>query len=65
MKAFWRYTLARFAVFGVCWAVLWSLGWLVFEMSPLSNLLILLAAMLVSAVGLGVPAGRHCATSWR
>ncbi|MGA8852399.1 MAG: DUF4229 domain-containing protein [Aeromicrobium sp.] len=50
MKAFWRYTLARFAVFGVCWAVLWSLGWLVFEMSPLSNLLILLAAMLLSAV---------------
>lgn len=50
MKAFLRYTLARFAVFGVCWAVLWGLGWLVFEMSPLSNLVILIAAMLVSAV---------------
>ena len=50
MKAFWRYTLARFAVFGVVWAVLWGLGWLVFEMSPLSNLLIVLAAMLISAV---------------
>lgn len=50
MKVFWRYTLARFAVFGVCWAVLWGLGWLVFEMSPLSNSLILLTAMLISAV---------------
>lgn len=50
MKAFWRYTLARFVVFAICWAVLWGLGWLVFEMSPLSNLLIVMAAMLVSAI---------------
>ncbi len=50
VKAFWRYTLARFLVFAVCWGALWGLGLLVFEMSPLSNLVILLVAMLVSAV---------------
>lgn len=50
MKAFWRYTLARFLVFGACWAVLWAVGLLIFEMSPLINLLILIAAMLISAI---------------
>ncbi len=50
MKSFWKYTLARFAVFGVCWGVLYGVGLLVFEMSSLINLLILVVAMLVSAV---------------
>ena len=50
MKQFWRYTLARFAVFGACWAVLWVIGQFIFEMSTLSNTLILVAAMLLSAV---------------
>jgi hypothetical protein len=50
VKVFLRYTLARFVVFGVCWAVLWGIGLLIFEMSPLINLLILIVAMLASAV---------------
>ena len=37
-------------MFGVCWAVLWGIGLLIFEMSPLINLLILIVAMLASAV---------------
>lgn len=50
MKEFYKYTLARFAVFGVCWAVLYGIGLLIFEMSSLINLLILVVAMLISAV---------------
>ena len=50
MKAFWTYTLARFAVFGGCWAILWVVGQFIFEMSTLSNFVILVAAMLLSAV---------------
>lgn len=50
MKAFWRYTIARFAVFGVCWLVLWAIGLLIFEQSTLTNLIVLIAAMLVSAI---------------
>jgi len=50
MKAFWRYTIARLAIFGVCWAVLWLIGLLVFEQSTMTNLIVLIIAMLVSAV---------------
>ncbi len=50
MKAFWRYTIARLAVLGVCWVVLWLIGLLVFEQSTTTNLVVLLLAMLVSAV---------------
>jgi len=50
MKAFWRYTIARFAVLGVCWLLLWGIGLLIFEQSALTNLIVLIAAMLVSAV---------------
>jgi|GEM_PF-3573566 len=50
MKAFWRYTIARLALFGVCWLVLWGIGLLIFEQSTLTNLIVLMIAMLVSAV---------------
>ncbi len=50
MKAFWRYTVARLALLGVCWLVLWGIGLLVFEQSTTTNLIVLVAAMLVSAV---------------
>ena len=50
MKAFWRYTVARLALFGACWAVFYGIGLLVFEQSTLTNLIVLVVAMLVSAV---------------
>lgn len=50
MKEFWRYTIARLAVFGVCWLVFWGIGLLIFEQSTMTNLIVLFVAMLVSAV---------------
>jgi hypothetical protein len=48
MKAFWTYTVARFALVAVTYLVLWALARLVGWAVP--SLFLLLAAILVSAV---------------
>lgn len=50
MKAFWTYTLARFAVFGVTLVVVWLIGSIWFESGTLTNMVILFIALIVSSV---------------
>ncbi|ALX03777.1 MULTISPECIES: DUF4229 domain-containing protein [Aeromicrobium] len=50
MKAFWRYTLARLSVLAVTYLLLWGIGRTFLEFDELTNLLVLLAAMIISSV---------------
>jgi hypothetical protein len=50
MKAFWTYTAARLGVFAACYAVLWGIGRLFLELDELTNLLVLLLALVISSV---------------
>jgi prolipoprotein diacylglyceryltransferase len=50
MKAFWRYTLARLSVLAVTYLLLWGIGRTFLEFDELTNLLVLLAAMVISSV---------------
>ncbi|MEH3068396.1 MULTISPECIES: DUF4229 domain-containing protein [unclassified Aeromicrobium] len=50
MKAFWRYTLARLSVLAVTYLLLWGVGRTFLEFDELTNLLVLLAAMIISSV---------------
>ncbi|KQY58487.1 hypothetical protein ASD11_02140 [Aeromicrobium sp. Root495] len=50
MKAFWTYTLARFAVFAAVYAVTWTIGYFVFDLSALANLVVLLISLIVSSI---------------
>ena len=50
MKAFWTYTLARFGVFAVTFGVLWLIGSIWIEWSALTTSLVLLVALVVSAI---------------
>lgn len=50
MKAFWTYTLARLAVFAVCFAVVWSLAQIWLDSSTVVNIWVLLIALVLSSV---------------
>lgn len=50
MKALWTYTLARLGVFALTYAVFWGVGQSFLEFGSLTNLLVLLAAMIVSSI---------------
>lgn len=50
MKAFWRYTLARLSILAVTYLLLWGVGQFFLEFGELTNLLVLLAAMIISSV---------------
>lgn len=50
MKPFVTYTLARLAIFGICWAVLWGASRLIFEGGAVLNVWILLLALIASAL---------------
>jgi mannitol-specific phosphotransferase system IIBC component len=50
MKAFWRYTLARLSVLAVTYLLLWGVGQFFLEFDELTNLLVLLAAMIISSI---------------
>lgn len=50
MKAFWTYTLARLAVFAVCFAIVWSLAQIWLDSTTIVNIWVLLIALVVSSV---------------
>ncbi|MET1036837.1 MAG: DUF4229 domain-containing protein [Aeromicrobium sp.] len=50
MKAFWTYTLARLAVFGVCFAIVWSVSQIWLESTTVTNIWVLLIALVLSSV---------------
>lgn len=50
MKAFWTYTLARFAVFAVTLGVVWLISSIWFEPGALTSLLVLFIALVLSSV---------------
>ncbi len=49
MKAFWTYTLARFAVFAACFAVIWLISSIWLESSAVTELWVLLISLVVSS----------------
>jgi len=50
MKAFWTYTLARFAVFGVTFGVVWLLASIWLESTAVENLFVLLISLVLSSI---------------
>lgn len=50
MKAFWTYTLARFAILLVCLTLVWSIGQIWFERTEIFNIFALLVALVLSSV---------------
>jgi CHASE1-domain containing sensor protein len=50
MKAFWTYTLARFAVFAVSFAIVWGLSQIWLETTTVSTLWVLLISLVVSSI---------------
>jgi uncharacterized membrane protein len=50
MKAFWTYTLARFAVFAACFVVIWLLSRIWLESTAVANIWVLLISLVVSSV---------------
>ena len=50
MKAFWTYTLARFAVFGVTYGAVWLIASVLWESTPIENLVVLLIALMASSI---------------
>lgn len=50
MKAFWTYTLARFAVFAVTFSAVWLIASLFVEWGEITTLLVLLVSLLLSSV---------------
>ena len=50
MKAFWTYTLARFAVLAVVFAVVWFAAPIWFERTEIVNIFSLLIAMVISSI---------------
>ena len=50
MKAFWTYTLARFAVFAACFVVIWLLSRIWLESTTVANVWVLLISLVVSSV---------------
>lgn len=50
MKAFWTYTLARFAILLVCLTVVWSIGQIWFERTEIFNIFVLLVSLVISSI---------------
>nr|MCW2727282.1 hypothetical protein [Aeromicrobium sp.] len=50
MKAFWTYTLARLAVFGVCFVIVWGLAQIWLDSTTIVNIWVLLIALVLSSV---------------
>ena len=50
MKAFWTYTLARLAVFAVCFAIVWSISQIWLESTTVANIWVLLISLVLSSV---------------
>ena len=50
MKAFWTYTLARLAVFGATFGVVWLIASIWVEWGNLTSLLVLLISLVLSSV---------------
>ncbi|AWB93536.1 DUF4229 domain-containing protein [Aeromicrobium chenweiae] len=50
MKAFWTYTLARFAVLAVVFAVVWLAAPLFFERTEIVNIFVLLVSLVISSI---------------
>ena len=50
MKAFWTYTLARLAVFGVTFGLVWLIASIWVEWGNLTSLLVLLISLVLSSV---------------
>ena len=50
MKAFWTYTLARFAVFAGCFAIIWLLSRIWLDSTTVANVWVLLISLVVSSV---------------
>lgn len=50
MKAFWTYTLARFAVFAVTFSVVFLIASIFVEWGQITTLLVLIVSMLLSSV---------------
>jgi len=50
MKAFWTYTLARLAVFGVCFVIVWGLSQIWLESTTVANIWVLLISLVISSV---------------
>ncbi|MFI5426764.1 DUF4229 domain-containing protein [Aeromicrobium sp. UC242_57] len=50
MKAFWVYTLARFAILLVCLTVVWSVGQIWFERTEIFNIFVLLVSLVLSSI---------------
>lgn len=49
MKAFWRYTLARLALFAVCFAVVWGVAQIWLDSTTVVNIWVLLIALVLSS----------------
>ncbi len=49
-KTFWTYTAARLGIFAAVYAVIFVVGSFVFELSTLTNLFVLLVALVISSV---------------
>jgi hypothetical protein len=49
MKAFWTYTLARLAVFGVCFVIVWFAVPIWFERTEIVDIFALLIALVLSS----------------
>lgn len=50
MKAFWTYTLARLAVFALCFAIVWGISQIWLDSSTVTNIWVLLIALVLSSV---------------
>lgn len=50
MKAFWTYTLARLALFGATFGVVWLIASIWVEWGNLTSLLVLLISLVLSSV---------------
>jgi uncharacterized membrane protein (DUF485 family) len=50
MKAFWTYTLARLAVFGATFGLVWLIASIWVEWGNLTSLLVLLVSLVLSSV---------------
>ncbi|KQV74285.1 hypothetical protein ASC61_04310 [Aeromicrobium sp. Root344] len=50
MKAFWTYTLARLAVFGATFGVVWLIASIWVDWGNLTSLLVLLVSLVLSSV---------------
>ena len=50
MKAFWTYTLARLAVFGATFGVVWLIASIWVDWGNLTSLLVLLISLVLSSV---------------